>query len=186
LPLLTAVILALGQFVYPSIIDTYVVPFVPLLIFALARELRHLPWLKASVCVSALLLFASLAYSACWLRGRLESATALWSLADRILALGVPADRIAGGYHWDGYHGAFDDWLAESKAMQNLPAYVGHYKVEKAYRSFVARRYDSATYRFTDGHSPVEPGWRPIDQASFRDSLFRLQHVQALKKEDGG
>jgi hypothetical protein len=95
---------------------------------------------------SAALGLCVLAYTACWLRGKLERFEAIFTVADRIYATGVPAHEISAGYHWDGYHGAFDDWLAQSGALANPSAYAGPHRVDKAYHRFVAERFRTASY----------------------------------------
>ena len=183
LPLFTGLCLLAGHITFPTIIDTYAIPFVPLILLVLGRELRDMPWPRPLLWACCAVWLCTLAYTACWLRGKLERYDALFTLADRIHASGVPARDISAGYHWDGYHGAFDDWLAGSDARQDPRPYVGPHRIDKAYHRFIAERHGSATYRVgADEADPTEPGWRVIDRATYRDARFRLHHMVALQR----
>jgi len=91
--------------------------------------------------------------------------------------------EISAGYHWDGYHGAFDDWLHESGAIAEPDAWTGAYRIDQAYHRYVAQRYDTATYRVVgEEEAPDEPGWQTIDSVPYRDGRFGLRHIVVLKR----
>jgi hypothetical protein len=174
-----------GHTTFPTLIDTYAIPFVPLVLVVIGRELRTLVWPRPWLAASALVWVCVLAYTAVWLRGKLEYYEALFAVADRIVATGVPADRISAGYHWDGYHGAFDDWLASSGALASPAAYAGPHRTDKAYHHFIEERRRTALYVIAvlDGNA-VPSGWQVIDRAAYRDPRFRLRTMAALQRID--
>ena len=185
LPLFTGLCLLAGHTTFPTLIDTYAIPFVPLVLLVIGRELRTLVWPRPWLAASALVWLCVLAYTAVWLRGKLEYYDALFAAADRIVAAGVPPNRISAGYHWDGYHGAFDDWLASSGALASPAAYAGQHRTDKAYHRFIEERRRTAPYLVAPLEDDIVPaGWQVIDRVAYRDMRFHLRTMAALRRID--
>lgn len=81
--------------------DRYLLLLLPAPLVALAIALDVRPWSRplAAVGVAAMLVVSVVGThdAHAWQRAR-------WALGERLLARGVPADAIEGGYEWDGWH----------------------------------------------------------------------------------
>lgn len=106
---------AAGLFVlhlfYVQLADSYLISFIPFGLLAFARDVQANSARSAapvwSLAISATLV---LAFSFC-VRGwdaRLETQ---WKAADRLVASGIPSTGISTSGQWQGYYGAFDQWI---------------------------------------------------------------------------
>lgn len=183
LPFAIGACLLLGHATFPTLIDTYAVPLAPLVLLAFARELRDLRWPKPWLIAAVVAWVAVTGYSTLWLRGKLEHYEALFTVGARLQAAGIPASDISGGYHWDGYHGAFDAWLDASGARSRPAEFAGPHRVDKAYHGFVDERRRTAAYRIDVLEGGVVPhGWTLVARQDFRDARLRLRTMAGLKR----
>lgn len=89
-------------------LDRYLLPLLPLTIALLLWSLRDRPLLQP---LGWLLIGAAAVYSVMGTRDYLVYLHAVWSLAAKTEASGVPLTQIDAGAAWDGYH-LYTDWLA--------------------------------------------------------------------------
>ena len=98
---LTAFLLTLVHVAYVDLLDEYLIPFLPLVVLAVAREFGRAP--RALKTATASLSLASLALSAVWTFALFERKEAFWRAADVLRQQGIPAERIYAG-EWTYYH----------------------------------------------------------------------------------
>jgi hypothetical protein len=134
---------------YAQFCDTYLITYIPFMIVAVGQESRAWPrWCRGgslALCAVMLLL------STLWTRSSLAEEEAYWQAAEALRSAGVEPRRIAGDFNWSGYHGAFDDWIAEAAKAGPLtprtgsdprnPIYI-HY----AFDAYLRRRGEDAEY----------------------------------------
>jgi hypothetical protein len=87
----------------------------------------------------------------------------------------VAAREIAGSYAWNGYRGAFDEWLESVKGQQAIGV--------DAYNAWLSERRRSATYSFVDSTDPPkEQRSEIIGAIGYRDVFLRQHYVYILQR----
>jgi hypothetical protein len=156
--LLTSLAMFGLNLIYVQFCDTYLIVYIPLALVALGQELRGWPrWCNN---VSFLLGVLVLSLSSSWTRGSLAEEEAYWQAAETLRSSGVAPSQVAGDFNWSGYHGSFDDWIAEVGGPESAPEYIElprHPKhMHGAYDAFLKRRAEIAEYTLQS--SPPAPG----------------------------
>jgi hypothetical protein len=115
---LTGIILLGLQLIFVQMNDTYVIAFLPFVLFAVALQATGLPrdWQRATV----ILCLASLTICTFGIRRHLVHRQALFSLA-------------AGDPWGAAYYGSFDRWVAEVASRQPIEKYCRPYAMHNAY-----------------------------------------------------
>ncbi len=173
---------------YVQLNDTYLVGLLPFALLGVALVSKDRPpparWLAASAGAS-LAIVGALSF---WMRGDYNLQQAQWQAADSALAAGTPARCIGGTRHWNEYHGAFDDWLA-----QTYPAFDGTRgavsparpgPLHPPFYAWMQERDYRADYRVSaiEGQAD-QPGWRVHREFPYRDALGRQRTATLLARE---
>jgi hypothetical protein len=145
----------------------------PFTLFAVGRQWPVWPWpllkLTLALCVLAVLVAAS------WTRAWLDQAQAHWQATESVYSRGVAAREIAGSPAWNGYRGAFDEWLESVRGQQATG--LDHYN---DWRNERRRR---ATYSFVYSTAPPnEPRSEVIGAIAYRDVILRQRYVYILQR----
>jgi hypothetical protein len=89
--------------------DRYTIVYVPFVLWVIGRTAS--PWGNATRAVVLVGCIYALRWSTDWTYRRLEPATTYFALADRALERGAAPRDVDIGWQWQGYHGAFDEWV---------------------------------------------------------------------------
>jgi Dolichyl-phosphate-mannose-protein mannosyltransferase len=166
------------QCVYLQLHDVYIMPFVPPTAFVLSRISANwssrLKTLTFVLCLSAGLICSL------WTRDNLTHAEANWNAAQIASSDGADRSDIAGNMTWSCYHGAFDQWLAQTGGPQGVPVYRGGDRLHPAFFSFLLQRYERAHYVISPDRPPAESQVLAVLQ--YRDRWLRSHPVYVSKK----
>jgi hypothetical protein len=166
-----SLLMALVFFVFG---DKDVLIFLPLAAIAVGKQaesvlLAH----RRSVFVACVLLLAG---AAVWTRGDLSRNQAVWTLAERVQARGVPSERIFAGWEWYGYH-HFEDYVR---------AFPPSATVEFAnfFGPWMDRQRAQAEYLIVhDPEPPADERWEIVDRFQYFSVFSRgIETFYAVQK----
>jgi hypothetical protein len=104
--------------------DTYLIPYMPVALFAVAKGMPR--WPSRLRIVHLLACAPVITLASLWTRGMLVEEEAYWRSAEEIRLGGVMPSQITSDprwSQWSRYYGAFDDWVAEIGGAQAIAKY---------------------------------------------------------------
>jgi 4-amino-4-deoxy-L-arabinose transferase-like glycosyltransferase len=138
--------------------DEYLLIFLPFAAIAIGRQVEPvlLAW-RRTVFIVCLLLLAG---AAVWTREGLCRNEAIWTLAERLHATGVPTDKIFAGWEWAGYY-HFDDY-ARAAPPATTTTFADFFE------RWMSERKARAEFLIVhDPHPPTGEHWQTIDRSQF-------------------
>jgi hypothetical protein len=100
-PLLFGLLAAGLTLPYYAFYEDYLLPLLPSALLAGALALRRVDW-HAGLAVAGVVILA--AWSIWWEREYLDRLATVWQVGRAVVARGVPAAEIDGGFEWNGWH----------------------------------------------------------------------------------
>jgi hypothetical protein len=174
---------------YAQFNDTYLLAFLPfalMLIGESAERGQRVP-MRGQSALIGLWIGALLIPCVLLLRSERNRIETLWLAADRVLAAGVPAERIGASRHWSEYHGAFDDWLRSTgkahafEASKPRVAYEG--ELHGPFYAWLEQRSGQADHWVMELEGPPPPGLHVEARLPYRDLFGRTRHVDSLSRD---
>jgi hypothetical protein len=96
-----------------------------------------------------MLLFVAVVSLYCLLRdfdaGDAEAALGRWKAAEIAGSDASDPNDVAGNMSWSCYHGACDEWVAQTGGPQNVPVYHGAERLHPGFFDYLAQQYDART-----------------------------------------
>ncbi len=184
----TACAFAVLHLLYVQLNDTYLIVFLPFVLFALSQVLKAKTTPRA--CIRAIALASAILGIgvAFWMRGDFNRQEAIWRASDQIHAAGVDVMQIRGSLQWAEYHSAFDEWLIclgpRARPEDYTGSYTSHYPYDKlsfAFYDWLDERQKHAEYRLSD-RTPKAEGYNIVERLAYRDSLLRQRFVYTMKR----
>ena len=155
--------------------DKDVLVFLPFAAIAVATQLERTlvlqRWIVTALCV------ASLAGTAVWTREDLCRNQAVWTLAERVHASGVPTASIYAGWEWAAYY-HFEDYARSVRPQPNTT-------FSDFFERWVAQRRRQAEYLIVhDPRPPAGEVWRIVDRYQYLSVFSRgTETFYAVKRE---
>jgi 4-amino-4-deoxy-L-arabinose transferase-like glycosyltransferase len=138
--------------------DEYLLIFMPFAAIALGRVVE--PVLVAWRRTVLILCFVLLAGAAIWTREGLCRNEAIWTLAERLHARGVPTGEIFAGWEWAGYY-HFDDFVRSSPPTATTT-------FADFFERWTAERRTKALYLIVhDPQPPAGQQWETVDRFQY-------------------
>ena len=144
--------------------DKDVLVFLPFAAIAVGRQLEAL--LLGYGPAIVVICLGLLAGTAVWTREDLCRNQAIWTLAQRVEASGVPADQIFAGWEWAGYH-QFPEYTRE------VPPVAGTTFTDFFERWLTKRRARAAYLIVHDPHPPLKEKWETVDRYRYYSVFSR-------------
>jgi hypothetical protein len=150
-----SLLMALVFFVFG---DKDVLIFLPLGAIAVAKQAEQVLWKhRLAVFTGCLLLLAG---TAVWTREDLCRNQAVWTLAARLEAGGVPSERIFAGWEWYGYH-HFEDYARIVPPLETT-------EFADFFGPWMERQKAQADYLIVhDPHAPAGEHYKVVDQFQY-------------------
>jgi hypothetical protein len=166
--------------VYAQLNDTYIICLLPFALLVVAYGSRGAViskrWVVGSIVLSGTIVLAQ----SLWLRGDFNFQQAQWQAADELLADGTSVDCIGASRHWNEYHGAFDEWIAETHPTPR--------KAVSLHAPFYAWMEARSFYALYQISSPweVEPpqGWQVKRELPYHDALLHQKTIKVFERTD--
>jgi len=124
-----------------------------------------------------------------WMRGNYNWQEAQWRAADRLLAAGNNLACIGASRHWSEYHGAFDEWLAQTYPRfdhtlgKASPATPG--SLDEPFYAWLHKRYWAGTHQVAvlETSAPAN-GWHRAATEPYRNARFKVRGVDVYERTD--
>jgi 4-amino-4-deoxy-L-arabinose transferase-like glycosyltransferase len=174
----TTVFSLLLALVFFLIGDEYLLIFLPFAAIAVGRQVE--PMLMAWRRTVLFLCLALLIGAAVWTREGLCRNQAIWTLAERMHATGLPTDQIFAGWEWAGYY-HFDDYARRTPptATTTFADFFDHWMAE--------RRARAQFLIVHDPHPPAGQRWETIDRYQYFSVFSRgTETFYAVHRQRGG
>jgi 4-amino-4-deoxy-L-arabinose transferase-like glycosyltransferase len=154
----TTVFSLLLALVFFLIGDEYLLIFLPFATIAVGRQVEPvlMGWRRTVLIVCLALLIGA----AVWTREGICRNQAIWTLAERVHATGVPTDEIFAGWEWAGYY-HFDDYarMAPPTATTTFADFFDRWMAE--------RRARAQFLIVHDPHPPAGQRWKTVDRYQY-------------------
>jgi len=181
----TGIGLVLLHLSYVQLNDTYLVGLLP---FALLIPAHRLPTGRSRAATASIVVSIAMALVLSgWMRGSYNRQEAQWAAADRLVAAGEDPRCIGATRHWSEYHGAFDDWLAETYPRfdhafgARSPAAPG--SLHDPFYAWQELRSSQATFQISPARQRVvPPGWRMVSESPFLNAYFARRSIMTLQR----
>ena len=175
--------------VYVQLNDTYLVGLLPFALLIPARALATHGRPPRSLVPCAALSVAMLVALSLWMRGNYNWQEAQWRAADRLLAAGNDLACIGASRHWSEYHGAFDEWLAQTYPRfdhtlgKASPATPG--SLDEPFYAWLHKRYWAGTHQVAvlETSAPAN-GWHRAATEPYRNARFKVRGVDVYERTD--
>ena len=179
-----ALAFAVLHLLYVQLNDTYLIIFLPFILFALAQLVRtrnaRRSWIQTTAVCSTI---AGIAM-AFWLRGDLNRQEAIWQASEKIHAAGVDTMQIRGSLAWTEYHSAFDEWLIHLGPRARPEDYSGPYRLHDPFYAWLTEMQKRAEYIiYASERLPDVAGYDVTGRVPYRDSLMRPRFVYIIKRK---
>jgi len=171
---------------YVQFNDTYLTVYIPGALMAAVKGTPRWPrrWriLHILACVPVI------ALACLWTRSSLVEEEAYWQAAEQIRLRGVMPSQVAVNLRWNGYHGLFDDWVAEIGGINGIAKYNAsdprsplHF--HRAFDAFMDRRTKAAEYMLQPC-CPTPGDQRQIVKTVTYPSMFLKRKVLYVMRND--
>jgi hypothetical protein len=167
--------------------DTYLVGLLPFAVLVVAYGSRGAVisrlWVVGSIIACGIIVLAQ----SLWLRGDFNVQEAQWRAADELLAQGNAAYCIGASRHWNEYHGAFDEWLAETNPSFDIwrGAPTTPDSLHVPFYAWLGTRGFHATYQISPPWRP-EPSqaWQIRRELPYRSALLQQRTIKVFQRID--
>ncbi len=182
----TACAFAVLHLLYIYLFDTYLIVFLPFVLFALSQVLKAKTTPRA--CIRAIALASAILGIgvAFWMRGNFNRQEAIWRASDQIHAAGVDMMQIRGSFQWLEYHSAFDEWLIHLGPRARPQDYAGPYWrpwIGAPFYAWLDERQKHAEYLvYSSDWIPETEGYSIVERLAYRDSFLRQRFVYVMKR----
>ena len=186
-PACTGICLLMLHLSYVQLNDTYLVGLLPFALLIPAQQLRAATRASSALTASVILSIVMALLLAAWMRGDYNRQEAQWAAADRLVAIGEDPRCIGASRHWSEYHGAFDDWLAETYPRfdhtfgARSPAAPG--SLHDPFYAWHELRSWQANFQVRPAWQLIAPpGWRIVSESPFRNAYFARRSIMTLQR----
>jgi hypothetical protein len=182
----TACAFTVLHLLYVQFNDTYLIVFLPFVLFAFARLIRIRG--ATARCIQMIAVCSAIfgIAIAFWMRGDYNRQEAIWRASEQIHAEGVDTMQIRGSLQWAEYHSAFDKWLAQLGPQARPEDYSGPYRLHNPFYAWVVDMQKQAEYIiYSSDLLPQVEGYEIVGHLPYRDGLFRQHFVYIIKRKAG-
>jgi hypothetical protein len=157
--------------------DEYLLIFLPFAAIAIGRQVESV--LQARSRTIFVVCLALLVGAAVWTREGLCRNQAIWTLAERLHATGVPTDKIFAGWEWAGYY-HFEDYTRTSPPTATTT-------FADFFERWIAERRARAEFLIVhDPYPPAGERWQTVDRYHFFSIFSRgMETYYAVRRERG-
>ncbi|HYP15127.1 MAG TPA: glycosyltransferase family 39 protein [Bryobacteraceae bacterium] len=183
----TGISFFLLHLLYVQLNDTYLIIFLPFVLFFLSGPLNTPRAAATSMRLIAIGTGVTGIILALWLRGDLNRQEVIWRASEEIHAAGVDPMEVRGSLAWGEYHSAFDQWLTSLGPKARPEDYSGPYRLHNPFYAWLTDRQREPAYLvYAANQVPQIGGYSVVTRLPYRDSLLRRRFVYVVKRQFGG